>query len=102
VMVPRLVCSISQPSAFTEVTAMLVVPWESRGDVLSMAVTSVKADGWEIEHTNLGTITLTDLGRHATRVAGASHAGDHPDLDHAAAFFDRFVRKLQARFQSAP
>ena len=30
---------------------------------------SVKGEGWAIEHTNLGTIRLTDLGHDTTRVA---------------------------------
>ena len=40
----------------------IVVPWESDGTTLSMAVTAVKSDGWAIEHTNLGTIRLADAG----------------------------------------
>jgi len=40
----------------------IVVPWESDKVTLSMAVTSAKADGWAIEHTNLGTVKLTDIG----------------------------------------
>ena len=32
--------------------SVLLVPWESDGVTLSMAVTLVKADGWAIEHTN--------------------------------------------------
>src|SRR5437868_15532251 len=39
----------------------LVVPWESDAAAITLAVTSVKADEWAIEHTNLGTIRLTDL-----------------------------------------
>jgi len=39
----------------------IVVPWESDPVTLSMAVTSVQGEGWAIEHTNLGTIRLTDL-----------------------------------------
>lgn len=73
----------------------LVVPWESDASTLSMAVTAVKIDGWAIEHTNLGTITLTAVGNELTRVAieapdPATHS--EPKL---AAVFDRFVQQLQ-------
>ena len=47
----------------------IVVPWESDATTLSMAVTAVKKDGWAIEHTNLGTIRLTDAGDERTTVA---------------------------------
>ena len=80
----------------------LVVPWESDATTLSMAVTSVKTDGWAIEHTNLGTITLTDLGNDATRVAVVSHASDRPESASLVAVFDRFAQQLQGRFRSAP
>ncbi len=79
----------------------LVVPWESDAVTLSMAVTAVKGDGWAIEHTNLGTIRLTDLGHDATRVAIAAHAADHPDEEKLAAFFERFARQIQIRFQTS-
>ena len=72
----------------------LVVPWESDAAALSIAVTSVKADGWAIEHTNLGTIRLTDLGNDATRVAIA------PDERRTAvpqlgALFERFAQQVR-------
>jgi hypothetical protein len=74
----------------------LVVPWEGSGDTLSMAVTLVKSDGWAIEHTNLGTITLTpDAG--GTRVAPTLRppaAGDSAEL---AVLFDRFAANLPER-----
>jgi hypothetical protein len=80
----------------------IVVPWESDAARLNMAVTSVKSDGWAIEHTNLGTITLTDLGTGATRVAVAAHEPDHADKTQLTALFDRFVLQLQRRFESRP
>jgi len=80
----------------------IVVPWESNAVTLSMAVTSVKSDGWAIEHTNLGTILLTDLGRERTRVAVAPQPPDHPDRTQLAAVFERFARELQRRFEAAP
>ena len=75
----------------------LVVPWESDASTLSMAVTAMKIDGWAIEHTNLGTITLTAIGDETTRVAieapdQTTHA--EPKL---AAVFDRFAQQLQKK-----
>jgi hypothetical protein len=75
----------------------LVVPWESDASRLSMAVTSVKADGWAIEHINLGTITLTAVGDESTRVAIDSSAAGAPEPA-LAATFDRFARQLQTKF----
>src|SRR5471030_2845160 len=57
----------------------IVVPWESDATTLSMAVTAVKSDGWAIEHTNLGTIRLTDAGAERTAVAIAVELPDHPE-----------------------
>ena len=73
----------------------LVVPWESDASTLSMAVTSVKIDGWAIEHTNLGTITLTAVGDETTRVA--IEAPDHAALAEPklAVVFDRFAEQLR-------
>ena len=47
----------------------IVVPWESTREALSMAVTAAKSDGWAIEHTNLGTIRLTDAVKNAPIVS---------------------------------
>ena len=79
--------------------AALVVPWESDGKTLSMAVTAVKSDGWAIEHTNLGTIRLIDAGEERTEVAIAAETPDHPERQKLADVFDRFVRQVQSRFQ---
>ena len=70
----------------------LVVPWESDATTVNMAVTSVKADGWAIEHINLGTIRLNDLGHDLTTVAISAAAAERPGL---SAIFDRFARDLQ-------
>ena len=78
--------------------AAIVVPWESNPTALSMAVTAVSGEGWAIEHTNLGTITLTDHGGDLTRVAVAAAGRDNPEL---AAVFDRFTRQLQHQFGGA-
>ena len=76
----------------------LVVPWESDDTTLSMAVTAVKADGWAIEHTNLGTIRLVDAGQDRTSVAVAAAVPDHPEPQALAAVFDRFATQIQNRF----
>jgi hypothetical protein len=76
----------------------IVVPWESDGTTLSMAVTAVKSDGWAIEHTNLGTIRLIDVGREHTQVAIAAEPPDHPERQKLSALFDNFVRQVQSRF----
>ena len=77
----------------------IVVPWESDGTTLSMAVTAVKSDGWAIEHTNLGTIRLIDAGQERTRVAIAAEPTAHPEQQTLTAVFDRFARHVQNRFQ---
>jgi len=79
----------------------IVVPWESDRNTLSMAVTAVKSDGWAIEHTNLGTIRLTNLGDDRTRVAIVPHQPDHAEKQKLAALFDGFARKIQSKFQAA-
>src|SRR5882762_11036626 len=68
----------------------IVVPWESDRMTLSMAVTAVRGEGWAIEHTNLGTIRLTDLGNDLTLVDIAAAEPDHEEKQKLAALFDRF------------
>jgi len=100
---PRLVSqAIEQYATGQGNVSAIVVPWESSAVTLSMAVTSVKSDGWAIEHTNLGTLLLTDLGQERTRVAVAPQPPDHPDRTQLAAVFERFARELQRRFEAAP
>jgi len=77
----------------------LVVPWESTPSTLSMAVTSVKIDGWAIEHTNLGTITLTADG-DATRVAIAGHPVVDERRAKLARVLDQFARDVQQRLEA--
>jgi hypothetical protein len=75
----------------------LVVPWESDRQTVSMAVTAVKADGWAIEHTNLGTIRLTGAGEARTLVAIAAEPPDHPERQRLSALFDRFAEQVKTR-----
>jgi len=80
----------------------LVVPWESEGSTLSMAVTAVRIDGWAIEHTNLGTIRLIDAGEERTEVAIEAEPPDVPEQQKLADVFDRFVRQVRSQFEGAP
>jgi len=79
----------------------LVVPWESDAAAVSIAVTSVKADGWAIEHTNLGTIRLTDLGNDATRIAIAPDEQRRAEAPQLGALFERFAQQVERRFGAA-
>jgi hypothetical protein len=79
----------------------IVVPWESDSTTLRMAVTSVTADGWAIEHTNLGTIQLSGLGEDRTQVSFAAGDPDHPEKQKLAVLFDRFAHQLQTQFDAA-
>ncbi|MBI3400797.1 MAG: hypothetical protein HY048_05195 [Acidobacteria bacterium] len=75
----------------------IVVPWESTPELLSLSVTSVRTDGWAIEHINLGTIQLTGGEAERTLVAVAAEIAAHPDQQKLTAVFDRFVAQLQCR-----
>jgi hypothetical protein len=79
----------------------IVVPWESDATTLSMSVTSVKIDGWAIEHTNLGTIRLTGLQDDQTLVRFAPAEPDHPDRQQLLALFNRFAQQVRGRFSAA-
>lgn len=79
----------------------LVVPWESDGTTLCMAVTAVRKDGWAIEHTNLGTIRLVDAGGETTAVAVAADVSDDTRERNLADVFDRFVRQVRSRLEGA-
>jgi hypothetical protein len=79
----------------------IVVPWESDATTLSMSVTSVKIDGWAIEHTNLGTIRLTGLQDDQTLVRFAPDEPDHPDRQQLLALFNRFAQQVRGRFTAA-
>jgi hypothetical protein len=93
--------TIEEFAADQRLVSAIVVPWESDATNLTMSVTAVTGDGWAIEHTNLGTIRLTDLGNDRTRFAAEADDQNHPDQPKAAALFERFVQQLQGRFQPA-
>jgi len=79
----------------------LVVPWESDATTLSIAVTSVKADGWAIEHTDLGTIRVTDQGANGTSVAIVSRDSAAASQPALKAVFDRFAADLHRHLTRA-
>jgi hypothetical protein len=76
----------------------IVVPWESQAGSVSMAVTSTTGEGWAIEHANLGTIRLTDLGDGKTRVAIAAHGPQEGHPGQLVALFEAFSRQLRDKF----
>jgi hypothetical protein len=78
----------------------IVVPWESSATELRLSVTAVRADGWAIEHTDLGTIVLTAAGG-ATRLTASASAGTRPDADKLAVLFERFADALRRRYAAA-
>ncbi|HLJ24712.1 MAG TPA: hypothetical protein VKT71_11440 [Candidatus Acidoferrales bacterium] len=77
----------------------IIVPWESDRDALSVAVTSTQGEGWALEHTNLGTIRLTDLGNDTTRVEILADLQHHPENQKLSKLFARFSSEIQNRLQ---
>jgi hypothetical protein len=77
----------------------IVVPWESDRTTLCMAVASTQGEGWALEHTNLGTIRLTDMGNETTRVEVLADLQEHTEHQKLAKLFGRFSIELQSRFQ---
>jgi len=87
------------------VVSALVVPWEGDAVTLCMAVTSMKRDGWAIEHTNLGTIALVDLGDDLVRITvvpAEATAGDSPEraeiLRKQTAALTAFAQQIERKF----
>ena len=79
----------------------VVVPWESDKNSLSMAVASTQGEGWALEHTNIGTLRLVDLGNENTRIEIFSDLRDHAEQQKLANLFARFSSQLQSQFQAA-
>ena len=93
--------AIEQYAATQGSLSAIVVPWESDGVTLSMAVTSAKGHGWHREHANLGTIRLTGIGNGLTRVAIAAHEPNHEDKQKLAVLFEKFAQQVLDKFQAA-
>ncbi len=87
--------SIEDYAQQRRIVSALVVPWESTDAAVTMAVTSVSGEGWALEHTNLGTIQLTDLGESRTRIAISRATIDHEDEAKLAAMLARFAGQLR-------
>jgi len=79
----------------------IVVPWESDRNMLCMAVASTQGEGFALEHTNLGTIRLTDLGNETTRVEVLAALQHHPESQKLAKLFARFSIELQSKLPVA-
>ena len=79
----------------------IVVPWESDRTTVVMTVTATQGEGRFLEHTDLGTVRLTDLGNDSTRVAVEARPLEHAEKQKMAALFVRFTSQLQTRFQVA-
>jgi hypothetical protein len=79
----------------------VVVPWESDRTTLTMAVASTQGEGWALEHTNIGTIRLIDVGNETTRVEVLSDLQNHAEQQRLANLFARFSSQLQSHFQAA-
>jgi hypothetical protein len=66
-----------------------------------MAVASTQGEGWALEHTNLGTVRLTDMGNGTTRVEVLADIQHHPDQQKLAKLFARFSSQIQSQLQVA-
>jgi hypothetical protein len=79
----------------------IVVPWESDPTTLCMAVTSTQGEGWALEHTNLGTVRLIDMGDETTRVEVLADLQHQVENQKLAKLFARFSSEIQSRLQVA-
>jgi len=79
----------------------IVVPWEGTATTMSMAVTSVRADGWAIEHTNLGTNPADRSGQRHDGCRAHGRRARPGRQGRLLALFDRFARQLQGQFEAA-
>jgi hypothetical protein len=79
----------------------IIVPWESDRNTLCMAVASTQGEGWALEHTNLGTVRLTDLGNETTRVEVLADLQQDAEHQKLAKLFARFSSQIQSQFQVA-
>ena len=77
----------------------IVVPWESDRTTLCMAVASTQGEGWALEHTNLGTIRLTDMGNETTRVEVIADLKENTEHQKFAKLFSRFSSEIQSQLK---
>jgi hypothetical protein len=99
---PRAVSgAIEQLAAGQGSLSAIVVPWESDRTTLSMAVASTQGEGHALEHTNLGTVRLTDMGNDTTRVEVLADFSGHAEQQKLARAFARFSSEIQSQLQAA-
>jgi len=87
-------CAVGQGSL-----SAIIVPWESDRSTVTIAVTSTQGEGFALQHTDLGTIRVSDAGDATTRVEIIAHHPDHGEKKSLAAHFVRFANHVQGRFQ---
>jgi hypothetical protein len=99
---PRSVSAVIEQVA-TSVGSLsaIVVPWESDRTTLCMAVASTQGEGHALEHTNLGTVQLRDLGDETTRVEVLADFSEQADQQKLSRLFARFSSQVQSQFQVA-
>jgi hypothetical protein len=78
----------------------IVVPWESDRTNLIMAVASTQGEGHALEHTNLGTVRLTDMGNDTTRVEVLAEVAGQAEQQRFARAFARFSSEIQSQLQA--
>ena len=78
----------------------VIVPWESDRTTLSIAVACTQGEGWAIEHTNIGTVRLTDMGNDTTRVEVLADLHEHAENQKMATLFARFSSQVQSQLQA--
>ena len=97
--------AIEQCAVERRIVSALVVPWESGDGRLSMAVTTTKGQGWAIEHTNLGTITIEETDDGRTRVTVLALAPTPPSdparPGRTTDLLADFARRIQQRCTGA-
>jgi hypothetical protein len=79
----------------------VIVPWESDRTTLSIAVASTQGEGHALEHTNLGTVRLSDLGNDTTRVELLADILGQAEQQRLGRLFARFSSELQSQLQVA-
>jgi hypothetical protein len=79
----------------------IVVPWESDSTTFCMAVASTQGEGWALEHTNIGTVRLTDVGNEMTRVEVLADLQENAEHQRLAKLFARFSSEVQSRLPVA-
>ena len=97
---PRAISGVVEQAAIgVGSLSAIVVPWESDRTTLNMAIASTQGEGHALEHTNLGTVRLTDLENDRTRVEVFGDLPGHGEQQRLGKLFARFSSELQSRLQ---